>query len=172
MRGANGRKRGDNDRKDGVEIDINECARRCAKGQGRQEGAEKSRGTVGAQRFRRGTKVQDGGPEERREARRALRARNYIAGSGEEGLCERPEVRCGAGMGGRDAGPGRGHGDGGCCTCFRGSCRDSSGCWAAARVSAPPQSLPPRCSLAPFHPHPEIPARRGASRRRPPSGPV
>lgn len=96
MRGANGRKRGDNDRKDGVEIDINECARRCAKGQGRQEGAEKSRGTVGAPRFRRGTKVQDGGPEERREARRALRARNYIAGSGEEGLCERPEVECGA----------------------------------------------------------------------------
>lgn len=75
-------------------------------------------------------------------------------------------------MPGRDAGPGRGHGDGGRYTCFRGSCRDSSGCWAAARVSAPPQSLPPRCSLAPFHPHLEIPARRGASRRRPPSGPV
>lgn len=71
------------------------------KGQGRQEGAEKSRGTVGAQRIRRGAKVQDGGPEERREARRVLRARDYIAGRGEEGLCERPGVGCGAGTRGR-----------------------------------------------------------------------
>lgn len=79
-------------------------------------------------------------------------------------------------MRGPVAGPGRDPRDAGCCTCFRGSCRDNSGCWVAARVSAPPRSLPPRCSLAPFHPHPEIPARRGASRRRlqrrPPSGPV
>lgn len=61
MRGVNGRKWGGTDKEDGVETDINEWARRCAKqGQGRQEG-EKSRGTVGAQRLRRG-KVQTGGP--------------------------------------------------------------------------------------------------------------
>ena len=56
-------------------------------------------------------------------------------------------------------------------TCFRGSCRDSSDCWAAAPLSAPRRSHPPRCSPAPCHPHPAIPARRGAS-RRPPGGPV
>lgn len=61
MRAVNGRKWGATDKEDGVETDINEWARRCAQqGQGRQEGDEKSRGTAGAQRLRRG-KVQAGG---------------------------------------------------------------------------------------------------------------
>lgn len=56
-------------------------------------------------------------------------------------------------------------------TCFRGSCTGSSGCWAAARVSALPRSHPLRCSPAPFHPHPAIPAKTGAS-LQPPCSPV
>lgn len=73
---------------------------------------------------------------------------------------------------GGDAQPGRGHRTVAHCTCFRGSCTDSSGCWAAARVSAAPRwSHLPHCSLAPFHPHRAIPARREAS-WRPPSSPV
>lgn len=122
-----------------------------------------------------GTKVQDGGPEVPRKARRALRARDL----GWEGRRRRLRAARLRDLGWA-AGPGGGAerwGQGGAtravgrCTCFRGSCRDSSSCWAAARVSAPPRSHPPRCSLAPFHPHPAIPARKGAS-RRPLNGPV
>lgn len=90
-----------------------------------------------------------------------------MAGRGEDCVWEPPS--CGTrsgrrGRGGATRAAGR-------CTCFRGSCRDSSGCWAAGRVSAPRRSRPLRCSLAPFHPRPAIPAGRGAS-RRPLSGPA
>lgn len=81
----------------------------------------------------------------------------------ESGQAAGPRLQCGTGAGPQGL-PRR-------CTCFRGSCRNSSGCWAAARVSAPLWSHPPHCSLVPFHPHRAIPARMEAS-RRPPSGPV
>lgn len=87
----------------------------------------------------------------------------------EDGVRERPGRRAEVAMRGR--GRGGATGTAARCTCFRGSRRDSSGCWAAARVSAPRWSHPPHCSLAPFRPHRAIPARREAS-RRPPSGPV
>lgn len=109
-----------------------------------------------------GSKVPDGA---RKDGTSGARRATTLRGR-DDGVCERPGRRAGC-----EAAPGRGHGTAGRCTCFRGSCRDSSGCWAAARISAPRRSHPPRCSLAPFHPRPAIPARRGAS-RRPPSGPV
>lgn len=85
---------------------------------------------------------------------------------------ERPGRRAGTGPGCK-AGPGTRGGAVGAAggTCFRGSCRGSSGCWAAARVSAPLQSQLPRCSPVPSHPHPATPAKTAASLRSP-SGPV
>lgn len=107
-----------------------------------------------------GIKAQTG-REEPTEARRAHRARDLgwerrwrVGASG----CK--AGRRGRGRSGQDAG-----------TCFRGSCTDNSVCWVAARVSAPPQSHPPRCSPAPYHPHPATPAKTGAS-PQPPRGPV
>lgn len=132
------------------------------KRQGRQEGAEMTR--TGQRHGRASTKVQ---------------ARKYgLSREGPEG--QRPRLggektafgsRQPAGPGGERLGRGGATEAAGRCTCFRGSCRDSSGCWAAVPASAPQRSHPPRCSLAPFHPHPAIPATRGAS-RRPQSGPV
>lgn len=117
------------------------------------------------------TNVQDGGREARREARRAHRAGD-LGWEGRRRRLGAARLPGRDGIRGWDAGPRRGAtGAAGRCTCFRGSCRDSSGCWAAARVSAPRRRHPPRCSLAPFHPHPAIPAKRGAS-RQPRSGPV
>lgn len=124
-----------------------------------------------------GIQVHDGGWEEQREARSALQARDLgwerrrwllgAAGPPGRGWGARP----GGGPGAGPQGQAGWQAELGASTCFRGSCKDSSGCWTAARVSAPRLSLPPRYSLAPFHLHPAIPARRGAS-RRPLGGPV
>lgn len=104
-----------------------------------------------------GIKVQTG-HEEPMEARRAHRVRDL----GWERRWRVGASGCKPGQrgSGQDAG-----------TCFRGSCTGNSVCWVVARVSAPPQSHPPRCSPAPFHPHPAIPAMTGAS-WQPPRGPV
>lgn len=118
-------------------------------------GAERGRGLEVL-----GIKTQKG-REELTGAMRAHRARD----SGGE---RRRQVRA---AGCKDGPRDRGRSRQGAGTCFRGSCTGSSGCWATARVSAPPQSHPPRCSLAPFHPHPAIPAKTGAS-QQPPRGPV
>lgn len=83
MCGVNGRKQVIVTGRTGVEIDVIDRAKHCAKGQGRQERAEKTTGTVGEQRLRRGTTVQDGGQEERREASLGP---DTLASRGEEGF--------------------------------------------------------------------------------------